>query len=326
MSHNQLTPKERYHIYQLFKQSCTVRVIARSLGRVSSTVSREIRRNGSMVGRPPHYLPASPNHYDDIQAQKKAKERRKGIGPRRISEAVKEAVITHLDLGHSPEQIAAVLGQQALGVSHTWIYAYIRKDRKQGGQLFRSLRHQGKKRRRRTVKDWRGSIPYRVSISQRPQSANRRSRFGHWEADTIISRKSKAVLLALVERRSRLLKLTRLPNRKAVMVAQAICRLLKGHNVLSITSDNGKEFAAHLSLSKKLKAPFFFADPYSAWQRGSVENAIGLVRNFIPKNDDLKRHSHLRIATIQNNINSRPMKLHLWKSRSHVYSNSMCCV
>ena len=90
------------------------------------------------------------------------------------------------------------------------------------------------------------------------------------------------------------------------MVAQAICRLLKGHNVLSITSDNGKEFAAHLSLSKKLKAPFFFADPYSAWQRGSVENAIGLVRNFIPKNDDLKRHSHLRIDTIQNNINSRP--------------------
>ena len=75
MSHNQLTPKERYHIYQFFKQSCTVRVIARSLGRVSSTVSREIRRNGSMVGRPPHYLPASPNHYDDIQAQKKAKKR-----------------------------------------------------------------------------------------------------------------------------------------------------------------------------------------------------------------------------------------------------------
>ena len=131
------------------------------------------------------------------------------------------------------------------------------------------------------------------------------------------------MLLVLVERRSRLIKLERLSNRPATTVAQAICSLLKGHKVWvrSITADHGTEFAAHGAWSRKINAPLFFADRYRSWQRRRVENAIGLVRAFIPKRTDLRNYSHRQIRQIENNLNSRPMKLHDWLSRSDVYSN-----
>ena len=130
------------------------------------------------------------------------------------------------------------------------------------------------------------------------------------------------MLLVLVERRSRLIKLGRLSNRPATTVAKATCSLLKGHmvRVRSITADHGTEFAAHVARSRKINAPFFFADRYRSWQRGRVEKAIGLVRAFIPKRTDLRNYSHHRIRQIENNLNSLPMKLHYWLSRSDVYS------
>ena len=140
----------------------------------------------------------------------------------------------------------------------------------------------------------RGFIPSLVSISQRPKRANLRSRVGDWEGDPVVRRISNAGLPVLVERNSRLIKLERLSNRPATTVAKAICSLLKGHmvRVRSITAEHGKEFAAHGARSRKINAPFFFADLYHSWQRGKVENAIGLVRAFIPKRTDLRNYSH----------------------------------
>ena len=187
----------------------------------------------------------------------------------------------------------------------------------------------GKRRRSSSGKDLRGFIPNRVRISQRPQGANLPRRVGDWEGDPVVSRISKAGLLVLVERRSRLIKLERLSNRPATTGAQAICSLLKGHKVRvrvrSITADHGTEFAAHGARSRKINAPFLFADPYSSWQRGRVENAIGLGRGFIPQRTDLRNYSHRRIRQIENNLNSQPMKLHDWLSRSDVYSSYRCC-
>ena len=133
----------------------------------------------------------------------------------------------------------------------------------------------GKRRRSSSGKDLGGFIPNRVSISQRPKRANLRSRVGDWEGDAVVSRKSKAVLLVLVERSSCLIKLERLSNRLATTGAKAICSLLKGHKVRvrvrSITADHGQEFAAHGARSRKINAPFFLADRYRAWQPGRVE-------------------------------------------------------
>ena len=143
----------------------------------------------------------------------------------------------------------------------------------------------------------------------------------------LVSRISKAVLLVLVERRSRLIKLERLSIRPATTVGKAICSLLKGHmvRVRSITADHGQEFAAHGARSRMINAPFFLADRYRSWQRGRVENAIGLGRAFIPKRTDLRNYSHRRIRQIENNPDSRPMKLHDWLSRSDGYANYRCC-
>ena len=203
----------------------------------------------------------------------------------------------------------------------------LRQDRRHGGQLFKHLRHRGKRSRSNLGKDLGGFIPNRVSISQRPKRANLRSRVGDWEGDPVVSRISKAGLLVLVERRSRLIKLERLSNRPATTVGKAICSLLKGHmvRVRSITADHGQEFADHGVRSRKINAPFFFADRYCSWQRGRVENAIGLVCAFIPKRTDLRNYSHHRIRQIENNPDLRPMKLHDWRSRSDGYSSYRCC-
>ena len=144
------------------------------------------------------------------------------------------------------------------------------QDRRHGGQLFKHPRQRGKRRRSSSGKDLRGFIPNRVSISQRPQSANLRSRVGDWEGDPVVRRISKAGLLVLVERRSHLIKLERLSNRPATTAAKAIWALLKGHmvRVRSITADHDQEFAAHGVRSRKINAPFFFADRYRSWLRG----------------------------------------------------------
>ena len=149
----------------------------------------------------------------------------------------------------------------------------LRQDRRHGGRLFKHLRQRGKRRRSSSGKDLRGLIPNRVNISQHSKSANLRSRVGDWEGDPVVSRISKAGLLVLVERNSRLIKLERLSNRPATTVGKAICSLLKGHlvRVRSITADHGQEFAAHGARSRKINAPFFFADRYRSWQRGRVE-------------------------------------------------------
>ena len=145
----------------------------------------------------------------------------------------------------------------------------------------------------------------------------------------MVRRISKAGLLVLVERRSRLIKLERLSIRPATTVGKAICSLLKGHmvrvRVRSITADHGQEFAAHVARSRKINAPFFLADRYRSWQRGRVENAIGLGQAFIPQRTDLRNYSHRRIRQIENNPDSRPMKLHDWRSRSDGYSSYRCC-
>ena len=190
-------------------------------------------------------------------------------------------IVEFLSIGHSPEQIAAVPGQYAiacwscLDLFQGWV-----KTGALEGSCSSICATRGKRRSSSSGEDLRGFIPNRVRISQRPQRANLRSRVGDWQGDPVVRRISKAGLLVLVERRSRLIKLERLSNRPATTVGKAIWALLKGHmvrvRVRSITSNNGQELAAHGARSRKINAPFFFADRYRSWPRGRVKNAIGL--------------------------------------------------
>ena len=151
------------------------------------------------------------------------------------------------------------------------------EDKRRGGDLHRHLRCQKPRRKRYGHYDRRGQIRERVSIDERPEVVEARSRIGDWEADTVIGKPGGAVLVTLVERRSRLSLIALAPNKTAEAVKAAILKVLH---------DNGKEFAYHMEIAKVLKADGYFAHPYHSWERGLNENTNGLIRQYLSKGTD----------------------------------------
>ena len=141
--------------------------------------------------------------------------------------------------------------------------------------------------------------------------------------DTIIGTNHQGVVVSLVERKTGYAKLIRVPSKEAAGVTQAIKKALRPFKemVLTITFDNGKEFAGHEKIAKALKADCYFADPYSSWQRGSNENLNGLVRQYFPKKStDFTQVTDAEIAEIERRLNNRPRKRLGWKTPAQVFS------
>ena len=141
--------------------------------------------------------------------------------------------------------------------------------------------------------------------------------------DTIIGRRQNGAILSLVERRSRLVLLQKLASRSPDMVAEAFYKQLSRlkENVLTITSDNGLEFIRHQRIAKQLDADFFFADPYSSWQRGTVENTNGLVRQYFPMKTDFTMLSETDIDHVTDRLNNRPRKALGFRTPNEVFQN-----
>ena len=170
----------------------------------------------------------------------------------------------------SPEQISGWLTrEEGVSVSHERIYQHVYEDKRRGGDLHRHLRSQKPRRKRYGHYDRRGQIRERVSIDERPEVVEARSRIGDWEADTVIGKLGGAVLVTLVERRSRLSLIALAPNKTAEAVKAAILKVLQplSAQVHTLTYDNGKEFAYHMEIAKVLKADDYFAHPYHSWAR-----------------------------------------------------------
>jgi IS30 family transposase len=196
-------------------------------------------------------------------------------------------------------------------VSHERIYQFIREDKKNGGTLYKHLRHR-LKHRKRPVGGKKIVIPDKVSIDLRPEVINQKERFGGWEIDTIVGPENKGAILTATERTTGFLLMKKLPKGKnAKALAKELFFLLLPYKrfVLSITSDNGIEFYEHKLIAKKLDADFFFAHPYSSWERGLNEYTNGLVRQYIPKKESFTKYNEADITTIQHKINRRPRKL-----------------
>ena len=152
----------------------------------------------------------------------------------------------------------------------------------------------------------------------------RREDIGHWETDTVHGRCRRGAVLSLVERRSRLTPLAKLPGATAQAVRAATCRRLRpiAHAVVSLTADNGKEFAAHARIAADLGADFYFADPYAAWQRGTNENTNGLIRQYLPKTRDFTTVTGPEIRMIENRLNHRPRKCLGYLTPYEVFHNT----
>jgi IS30 family transposase len=227
----------------------------------------------------------------------------------------------------SPEQVSGWLRDQGIKLSHERIYQMIWQDKRDGGNLWRSLRRRGKRYNKRAGKNaGRGLIPNRIDISERPAIVARKARLGDWEGDTVVSAGHNGGLLTLVERKSKLTKISKLRRSTARATQRATVRRLKPINnfVHTITFDNGKEFAAHQDIAHALKARIFFATPYHAWERGLNENTNGLIRDFFPKGTDFSTISNAEVAKVERLLNARPRKSLGFRSPQEVFDSLAC--
>jgi len=310
-----LTPEERYQIYALMKAGHPQAEIAAHLGRSPSTVSRELSRNRSLRG------------YRPQQAQETARHRARRCRTRpRITARQWAAVAELVRRQWSPQQVADRADLEGtLAISPESIYRFVYAEKRAGGELWRHLRGRRHYRRRYGAgRACRGRIPGRIGIEHRPAAVERRDRIGHWEADTVHGRGRRGAVLSLVERRSRFTRMAKLPRATAQAVRDGACRRLRpiADRVDSLTADNGMEFAAHRRIAADLKADFYFADPYAAWQRGTNENTNGLIRQYLPKTRDLTTVTGPEIRKIENRLNHRPRKCLGYLTPHEVFHNT----
>jgi IS30 family transposase len=314
MSHyKQLTCKQRYQIYVLLQVQQTQNEIAKMVGIHTSTVSRELRRNRGRRG------------YRPKQAHRLALSRRNKT-KKSITEDTWKQIEGLIRIEWSPEQISGRMTLQGdRSISHEWIYQHILRDKEHGGELYKHLRCQKKRRKRYGAYERRGNLPNRVWIDERPAEANQRARIGDWEADTIIGRRHQQAILTLVDRKSRFVLMGKLTTRSAEEVERQMVHLLSPWKNHTLTSDNGKEFACHTHVAQFLGIKFFFAHPFSSWQRGTNENTNGLIRQYFPKKTDFFHLSSDDLSFVIDRLNNRPKKCLDFKTPSEVFLFSNSC-
>lgn len=274
-----LTYDIRCQIETLLSIGKSHRDIAKIVNVHHSTISREVKRNKSEHG------------YGCKKAHEKAVNRRQSVVSERIrlTPDLEERVKTLLcKVQSSPQQISGRLKKEGISISHESIYKMIWKDKENGGDLYKNLRHRGKKHNKRGGKSaGRGVIPNRRDIAERPKIVAEKSRFGDLEIDTIVGKKHQGAILSIVDRATKYTKLILLERGTAENVVigmkKALSEIINYARIHTITSDNGKEFSGHEQISEALGADFYFATPYHSWERGLNEHTNGLVRQYFPK-------------------------------------------
>jgi IS30 family transposase len=317
MSYRQLTPEERYMLAALRRQGHNQAEIARSLGRHRSSIGREISRNRCRLD----------GHYRASKAQERTNGRR--------SRSRRNLRFTPQDFARvdellcqqwSPEQVAGHLARQGqLLISHETIYRHVWRDKREGGLLYTHLRGARKRRRKRYgAYDSRGRLAGKRLIAERPPEVETRQQAGHWEIDTVMGTGSRDCIVTLVERKTGLLLIGKLKDRTTESLNRRVIHLIKRHNGAfeTITSDNGTEFHDYKRIEERTKATFYFATPYHSWERGSNENANGLIRQYLPKGTGMAGLSQQQCNAIAQKLNTRPRKRLGFKTPLECYNET----
>ena len=314
--YSHLTLREREEIALGLEIGLKQRVIASTLNRSPSTISREIKRNKLYIRGV---------KYRATWAQFQTNERKKNSHKKlRIpNKKLRRFIQKQLINGYSPEIISvmAFKKNERWKTNYETIYQWIYNDRKDLIPFLikshRIRRKRGSAKQKRCPK-----IPNRTAIEKRPDYVNLRTEIGHWEIDTAVSRESKAAIMVLVERKSRYVIIKKLPAKTAYFMHNAAVKSLKNYpaNIRqSITYDNGTENTLHELTNKTLGTKSYFCNPYHSWEKGSVENIIGIIRRFYPKKTDWKNISQWDLNKIARFINNRPMKLLGFKTPCQVF-------
>lgn len=303
-----LTSAERLEISILLGKDYSLRAIGRAMGRSPNTIAYEVGKN--------HVR----GNYDAKKADQKASVRKRmaKFQWRKIREdqRLEDYIVTKLKVHWNPDEISGSLrqGQLPFYVSKTTIYEWLYSA---AGQRYcpylYSRRHT--KRRRKEKRTERMMIPDRVGLDKRPFEVNSRREYGHYEGDTVVSRRGgQGGMSVLLERKSRFLSVKKLESLSPTENLQKIQSMHQHLNIQSITFDNGQENRLHIQLGM----PTFFCDAYSSWQKGGVENGNKLLRRYFPKGTDFRDVSQRAINQAVKLINQKPRKILGYRSALEV--------
>lgn len=311
----QLTSGERYRLHALRLQGYSQAQIAFALGRHRSTISRELRRN------------AREGRYRPQEAHQRATARRSRSRRRwYFADWQLQMAISLIRLDWSPEQVSCWLRlHRVCSISHQTLYRYIWYDAFYGGSLFRHLRQAGKRRRKHYgTSDSRGVMRGKRHISERPISADNRSRIGHFELDTVIGANDRHCIVTLVDRKTKFTLIGKLKARTTSELNKRILYLLarERRKVLSFTADNGTEFHNYKALERKAHVKFFFCTPHHSWERGLNENTNGLIRQYLPKGKSMANITQRDCDAIALKLNTRPRKTLGFRTPQECYATT----
>lgn len=313
MSYQQLSTEERYLIGALRVRRVGISEIARELKRQRSTIWREVQRNRSGYDGAYRARWAA----EKTNGRRQRSRRNRCYGPEHFA-----PIERMLREDFSPEQIVGRLRREAVrSMSHETIYLHIWADKARGGTLWRHLRGARKRKRKRYGgHDSRGRLAGKRMITERPAVVERRARLGDWEIDTVHGR-GKPAVVTVVERKSGLVRVGQIPRVGAQETLRRTAYLLREepHPIRTLTADNGSEFHMYRQLERRLHTTIYFATPHHAWERGSNENANGLLRQYLPKGTDLSALTQRRCTAIARQLNDRPRRRLGYLTPSEVY-------
>ena len=320
MSYTHLTEQERYVISHLKSAKFSLREIARRLGRHHSTISRELKRAKSRYPFAVYWYDWA--HPLAVERTCKARHYRRQKNLRLV-----RYVESKLNEQWSPEEISQRIqidypDDGSMRISHECIYRWVYLDASVEGTLYRNLRRSHKKRRRQKRYGKGHRFADRKCITQRPKIVDNRERYGDWEGDTIEGKKNSGFVATILERKSRFLLATKLPDKKAVTLTTASTRIFRHiprKMRKTLTVDNGSEFAQFKKYEEETGLKIYFAQPYAAWQRGANENTNGLLRQYFPKGSDFKKITEEDVREAVRRLNNRPRKCLNYQTPKEVF-------
>lgn len=274
-----------------------------------NTVAYEVGANGGLTGYNPY-------HADQYARTRRKDTRREWSKIEHVRE-LKAYIIAGLEQHWNPDEISGRMRREKKPwyASKTAIYDWLRSVY---GQRYCPLLYSGRYHKKRHGKRTeRVMIPERVGIEERFLGADHRTRYGHWEEDTIVSRKGCSGGLSVgCERRARLVVATKVTSLSTAEHMEAIQRQIARYKTLSVTFDNGIENKWHRSLG----IPTFFCEPYASWQKGGVENANKMIRRYFPKGTNFRTVSQRAVDRAVSIINNKPRKILGYKKALEVAS------
>lgn len=324
---NNLKFYDRQQLEYWLRTKQSIRAIAKIMRRDHSVIVRELKRN-SLKGRAGYRADLA----ERIFEQRRHKQRK---GKLDKYPELKKYVILGLKDEWSPDVIAGRLKNDqprllaGQTISHESIYHYIyNKDGRYEG-LFQYLR-QGKNKRQKRYgrKTCKSHIFERVSIHLRPQYIDERKRYGDWESDSVIFSKQKTALSVQSERKSKLIRIHKVEDKTAEETANAIIKTVESlpkELLLTMTFDNGTENVKHTEVRKAYGMETYFCDPFASWQKGGVENANKLIRQYLPRKTDLSKLTDRDIYDIQEKLNNRPRRCLNYLSPNEIINKVVHC-